>query len=162
MQGLFGKNNFMIKKATKKDFKAIMSLIELNSDTFSRFEIPAGGKSIKEFIRNQNRDNKFFVKVGSDKIIGCGGYLKNDDTYGVYTLCWLVVHPDFKRRGIAISLYNHIESGLKSLRARLIIAEAGKGEINRFFYRKIKFKIAGIIPKYYSKKEDLIWYVKTL
>jgi len=152
----------MIRKAAQKDLKSIISLIKLNSDTFSRFEIPAAEKSIKEFISNQNKENKFFVVVESMKIVACGGYAKNDDTYGVYTLCWLVVHPDFKRQGKAINLYNHIESGLKSLRARLIIAEAGKGEINRFFYRKIKFNIAGIIPKYYSKKEDLVWYVKTL
>lgn len=139
-----------------------MSLIKLNGDTFSRFEIPAAEKSIKEFLKNQNKNNKFFVIVESGKIIGCGGYAKNDDTFGVYTLCWLAIHPDFKRRGWAIKLYAHIESDIRSLHARLIIAEAGRGEINRFFYKKIKFRIAGIIPKYYSKDEDLVWYYKKL
>jgi len=152
----------MIRKAAPKDFKSIISLIKLNSDTFSRFEIPVAQKSIEEFIKNQNKSNKFFITINSGKIIGCGGYAKNDDTFGVFTLCWLAVHPDFKRQGVAINLYNHIERDLKPLRARLIIAEAGKGEINGFFYRKIKFKIAGIIPKYYSRKEDLIWYYKKL
>lgn len=133
-----------------------MSLIKLNSDTFSRFEIPSAEKSVKEFIKNQNNNNKFFIVVKSNKIAACGGYSKNDDTYGTYTLCWLVVHTDFKRQGIATKLYAHIELKLKTLRARLIIAEAGRGEINRFFYKKMKFKIAGIIPKYYGKKEDLV------
>lgn len=152
----------MIKKAIPKNFKSIISLIKLNGDTFSRFEIPAAEKSIREFIKNQDKDNKFFVIIDSGKIVGCGGYAKNDDTYGVYELCWLAIHPDFKRQGKAIMLYSHIESDIKVLRARLIIAEAGKGEINRFFYKKMKFRIAGIIPKYYSKKEDLVWYYKKL
>lgn len=152
----------MIKKAVPNNFKAIISLIKLNSDTFSRFEIPAAEKSIKEFIKKQDKDNKFFVILDSGKIIGCGGYAKNDDTYGVYTLCWLAIHPDFKRQGKAIKLYFHIESNIRALGARLIIAEAGRGEINRFFYKKTKFRIAGIIPKYYSKKEDLVWYYKKL
>jgi ribosomal protein S18 acetylase RimI-like enzyme len=152
----------MIKKATSKDLKEIMSLIKLNGDTFSKFEIPAAEKSIREFVKKQDKNNKFFVIVESGKTIGCGGYAKNDDTYGVYTLCWLVIHPDFKRQGKAIKLYDHIESDISSLRARLIIAEAGRDEINRFFYRKIKFKTAGIIPKYYSEKEDLVWYCKKI
>lgn len=150
----------MIKKATPKDLKSIMALIKLNSDTFSRFEIPAAEKSIGGFIKKQNKSNKFFVIAKSGKIIGCGGYVKNDDTFGVYTLCWLAIHPDFKRRGLAIKLYSYIESNLKTLNARLIIAEAGRGEVNRFFYKKMKFRVAGTIPKYYSEKEDLMWYYK--
>ena len=151
----------MIRKAVSKDLRSIISLVKLNSDTFSRFEIPAAEKNIKEFVKGQDKNNKFFVIINSDKIVGCGGYEKQDDTFGVYTLCWLVIHPDFKRRGLAVELYSHIESNLKTLHARLIIAEAGRGEVNRFFYRKIKFKIAGIIPKYYSRTEDLVWYYKS-
>lgn len=158
----------MIRKAATKDLKAIISLIKLNaetklnSDTFSKYEIPAAEKCIREFIKNQNKDNKFFVIADSANIIGCGGYSRDEDTYGVYNLYWLAIHPAFKKHGLATELYSHIELNLKKLRARLIIAEAGRGETNRFFYRKLKFKVAGIIPKYYSKKEDLIWYYKNI
>lgn len=158
----------MIRKANFKDLKSIMSLIKLNSetklssDTFSKYEIMAAEKCIKEFIKKQNKDNKFFVIVNSGKIIGCGGYSRDDDTYGVYNLYWLAIHPAFKNRGLATKLYARIESKLKALRARMIIAEAGRGETNGFFYKKMKFKVAGIIPKYYSKAEDLIWYYKNL
>lgn len=152
----------MIRKATPKDLKLIVALIKLNLDTFSESEIPSAEKCIKELIKKQDKENEFFVLVDSEKIIGCAGYSKQDDTSGVYFLCWLAVHPNFKRRGVATKLYNYIESKLKLLHARLIILNAGSNEINRFFYKKIKFKIAGIIPKYYSKKKDLVWYYKNL
>lgn len=152
----------MIKKAISKDFKSIMSLIKLNSDTFSRFEILAVEKIIRRFIKNQSKNNKFFVIVEFGKIIGCSGYAKNDDTFGVYTLCWLAIHPDFKRQGVATELYIYIEDKIKSLGARLLVLNAGSDEVNRFFYKKMGFKISGEIPKYYSRKKDLIWYYKNM
>lgn len=152
----------MIRKATSKDFKSIMALIRLNLDTFSESEIPSAEKCIKELIKKQDKENEFFVAVDSEKIIGCAGYSKQDDTSGVYFLCWLVVHPDFKRQGIATELYNHIETKLKSLRARLIILNAGSNEVNKFFYRKMGFKTCGTIPKYYSETKNLIWYYKPI
>lgn len=153
----------MIKEAALKDLKLIMLLIRLNSDTFSEFEILAAERSIKELIKKQSNENKFFVAVNSGKIIGCAGYLKQDDTSGVYSLCWLAIHPSFKRQGVATKLYNYTESKIKSLKhARIIILNAGSNEMNRFFYKKMGFSASGTIPKYYSEAKDLIWYYKNL
>lgn len=79
----------MIRKANLKDSKSIMALIKLNSDTFSKSEFPSAEKCVKELIKKQDGENKFFVTVNSGKISGCGGYSRNDDTNGVYELCWL-------------------------------------------------------------------------
>lgn len=152
----------MIRKATIKDLKPIMALIKLNLDTFSESEIPSAEKCIKELVKKQDKKNEFFVIADSEKIIGCAGYSKQDDTKGVYFLCWLAVHPDFKRQGIATKLYSHIEAKLKLLHARLIILNAGSNETNRFFYKKMGFKTCGTIPKYYSETKNLIWYYKPI
>lgn len=153
----------MIKKAKFDDLISIMSLIELNSDTFSAVEILSAKRYLKRFINKQNKENKFFIWINSTgEALGCGGYSKQDDADGVYFLCWLAVHPDFKRKGIATELCNYIENKLKTLNARLLILNAGSNETNRFFYKKRGFRIAGIIPQYYSQEKDLVWYYKSL
>lgn len=152
----------MIKKAMFKDLNLIMSLIKLNSDTFSETEILQAKKCIKELIKKQNEEKSFFIMINSGKIVGCAGYSQQDDTEGVYFLCWLAVHPDFKRQGIATDLYKYIENKLITLQARLLILNAGSNEINRFFYKKMGFKISGKIPKYYNQEKDLVWYYKIL
>ena len=153
----------MIREATLEDLPSITSIMELNSDVYSKNEISAAKEDIKEWTGVQNRkDNNYFVEVNPHKITGCAGYSKRYDTEGVYTFSWLAVHPDFKRKGVATDLYNLIEAQLTKLNARLIILNTGKGEVNNFFYEKIGFKIGGIIPTYYHGKNDLVWYYKSL
>ena len=152
----------MIREAKLKDFQKIMSLLKLNLDTFSKSEIPAAANYIPELIRQKNKYGNFFVIVDRNEIVGCAGYSREQDVIGVYSFNWLAIHPDFKRRGLATELYNHIENSVKLLNARLFIANAGEKEPNRFFYKKMGFKVCGKIPKYYSNKKDLIWYYKFL
>lgn len=152
----------MIKKAKPRDLKSIMSLIKLNSDTFSESEMPVAEKSIKGSLKKQNRNNKFFIIRKSKKVVACCGYGKNDDSYGVYTLHWLAVHPDFKRQGLATYLYRYIDAQVKSFGGRLMILNAGSNETNRFFYKKMGFSVGGVIPRYYSQNKDLVWYYKKL
>jgi ribosomal protein S18 acetylase RimI-like enzyme len=150
-------------EAEKNDINGIIELIQLNSDTFAKSEIPAARESISYLIEQQDMDNKFYVAKRSGLIIGCGGYSKENDTNGVYTINWLATHPQFKRRGIATHIYTYCESELYiTKRARLLILNAGSGEQNRFFYKKMGFKESGRIPQYYNKNKDLIWYYKIL
>jgi ribosomal protein S18 acetylase RimI-like enzyme len=150
-------------EAEKNDINGIIELIKLNSDTFAESEIPAARESISYLIEQQDMDNKFYVAKRSGLIIGCGGYSKENDTNGVYTINWLATHPQFKRRGIATHIYTYCESELYiTKRARLLILNAGSGEQNRFFYKKMGFKESGRIPQYYNKNKDLIWYYKIL
>ncbi len=150
--------DYRIREAVIKDFPSIMALFKMNSDTFSRNEIPAAQKYIEELIKGMI--GRFFVSVSKNKIVGCAGYSKEADTDGVYSFNWLAVHPDFKRHGMATELYNMIENKIKAFGGRLIIVNAGSNEVNRFFYKKMGFKACGRIPQYHSEKKDLIWYYK--
>lgn len=59
-------------------------------------------------------------------------------------------------------MYNLIEERVKRLGARLIFLNAGSGEANRHFYRKMGLKKSGRIPKYYGEEKDLVLYHKIL
>lgn len=145
-----------------KDLEKILSIIKLNLDTFSETEIAEAGKNIMEIINKRNKENDFLIERFSKKIVGCAGFERQNDTDGVYSLNWLAVHPDYKRKGIATGLYNFIEKQIEKLDARLIFLNAGSGEENRYFYSKMGFKKSGRIPKYYSETKDLILYYKFL
>lgn len=148
----------MIRRAKLGELETIVSLLELNSDTFSKTEVASARKNILELIRQRT----FFVARVSDKVVGCAGFERQNDTDGVYSLNWLAVHPSFKRRGIATKLYSFVEERVKWLGARLIFLNAGSGEVNRHFYRNMGFKQSGKIPKYYGEAKDLILYHKLL
>ncbi len=145
-----------------KDLEKILSIIKLNPDTFYESEIAEAGKNIMEIIKKRNKENDFLIERISKKIIGCAGFERQNDTNGVYSLNWLAIHPDYKRRGIATGLYNFIEKHIEKLNARLIFLNAGSGEENRYFYSKMGFKASGRIPKYYNETKDLVLYYKFL
>lgn len=148
----------MIRPANIEELETIVSLLRLNPDTFSKTEVASAVKNIRQLIKQK----KFFIARVRDRIAGCAGFEKQDDTNGVYSLNWLAVHPSFKRRGIATKLYNLIEERVRRRGARLILLNAGSGEVNRHFYRKTGFKKSGRIPKYYGPAKDLIFYCKPL
>lgn len=153
----------MIRKAELYDLDSIISLFTLNSDVYSEHEINAAKGSINKMIKERRDKEEYYVLSSpSNKIIGCAGLSEENDTDGVYTLCWLAVHPNSQRRGIGTRIYNYIEERVKALGGRLIIINAGSGEDNQHFYKKRGFKQAGMIPKYYNKSKDLIWYYKEL
>lgn len=148
----------MIRPAKMGELGTIVSLLRLNPGTFSKTEVASAIKNIRGIIGRRN----FFIARASDRIVGCAGFEKQNDTRRVYSLNWLAIHPDFKRQGIATGLYNFIEERVKRLGGRLILLNAGSGETNRHFYRKMGFKKSGRIPKYYNETKDLIFYFKLL
>lgn len=152
----------MIQHAKASDLKTIISLIKLNSNTFSEIESAEAGKYLRKLISKRDNENDFFVAKRSNKIVGCAGFSKQTDTYGVYCLNWLAVHPEFKRRGIATELCLLIEKRIKELAGRIIVLEAGSGEVNRHFYGKMGFVECGRVPKYHSEEKDMVIYYKPL
>jgi ribosomal protein S18 acetylase RimI-like enzyme len=150
----------MIRKAEIADLEKIMDLSKLIS-IFSQYEISSAKKAITKIIENSGVNSNFYVLVEAD-IVGCGGFSKKEDTTGVYSVNWLVIDPSQQGKGLGTKLYDHIELEIKKLGARLIILNAGTDEKNRFFYKKMGFKPAGEIPKYYSDSKGLVWYYKII
>jgi ribosomal protein S18 acetylase RimI-like enzyme len=148
----------MILKVTKADYNDIIHLMETNKDVFSTAEI----RSAKHFLEN-SEDVSFYKRVDTaTNILACGGFNPCRESDSAFELCYLVVHGDYQGMGIGTRLYNYIERKIIALNGKLILAEAGSKEKNEMFYKKQGFKIAGIIPRFYSPKKDLIQYYKVL
>lgn len=148
----------MILRATKDDSKEIIKLMETNQDVFSISEILYA----KQFLEKLEEVNFFkFTKINAD-IIACGGFYLCEESDHAFELCYLVVHKKFQGIGIGTRMYKFIEDEIISKNGKLILAEAGSKENNSEFYKKMGFKISGIIPKFYSADKDLIQYYKNL
>jgi N-acetylglutamate synthase-like GNAT family acetyltransferase len=149
----------MIRLAKLSDLKIIMdNLIRTNSDTFSQEEITTAEESISQLINQQ----RYYVSIRSGVIVGCAGFSEREDTTGVFVLNWIAVNPNITQKGIGTELYNFVEKKVKELGARMMILNAGSGEDNVLFYRKMGFTEVGRIPQCYGTHKDLIWYQKML
>jgi ribosomal protein S18 acetylase RimI-like enzyme len=60
----------------------------------------------------------------------------------------LLVHPDFRRRGIARALMADIEGHARELQRSLLTLDTRTGDTAEPLYRDLGFEIAGVIPQY--------------
>ena len=60
----------------------------------------------------------------------------------------LIVHPDFRRRGIARALMGEIESEARRLKRSLITLDTRTGDNAEPLYRSLGYQTTGIIPGY--------------
>lgn len=58
----------------------------------------------------------------------------------------LLVHPDFRRRGIARALMGEIEARAKALKRSLLTLDTRTGDSAEPLYASLGFAVAGIIP----------------
>lgn len=87
----------------------------------------------------------FYVAEAEHNVVGMGAYNIAWLGYCIYSLTWLVVAPEFQRRGIASAL---IERRLADLRpmARLILIETPREHVANFYQRKYGFRRLMKIP----------------
>jgi hypothetical protein len=60
----------------------------------------------------------------------------------------LLVHPDFRKQGIAKRLMVQLESRALSLQKRLVTLDTRTGDTAEPLYRSLGYQIAGVIPGY--------------
>ena len=60
----------------------------------------------------------------------------------------LLVHPDFRNRGIARSLMGALEGRARDLGKRLITLDTRTGDMAEPLYRSLGYRTAGVIPGY--------------
>lgn len=77
----------------------------------------------------------FYVADGGGRPIGMCAYNIAWLGYGIYSLTWLVVHPDHRGRKIASSLVDRCLEDLRPI-ARLILAETPSEQVRRLLERR--------------------------
>ena len=99
----------------------------------------------------------FLVAEFRGEIIGyvCGAIEKRDCIYGhIYSIA---VHPNHRRKGVGKALMMRAIEIFKTHGARKIILECRVSNMAAIrFYRKLGFRMAGIIRRYYRDGEDAL------
>jgi ribosomal protein S18 acetylase RimI-like enzyme len=91
-----------IKKATIKDLPAILEVMRIGTTV-----------DHTEFIKQSVRVGKCFVTSVADKVTGFG-ILGNSLFYNHKFIELLIVHPEYRRRGIATALIKRMEKMCKT------------------------------------------------
>ena len=98
-------------------------------------------------------------------MFGYACFGKTPMTEATYDLYWLVVAEAARGRGIGAKLMTGVEDELRQRGAGILRVETssleGQGGARRF-YEKTGFRLAGAIPDFYRKGDDLLVFTKVL
>jgi ribosomal protein S18 acetylase RimI-like enzyme len=87
----------------------------------------------------------FYVAEIDGNVVGMGAYNIAWLGYGIYSLTWLIVAPDFRRRGIAKALIDRRLADLRPM-ARLILTETPREEVAHLYEGRYGFRRLLTIP----------------
>ena len=144
--------NYRIEKMSLDDCTRLSQNL-LND--FDDFWTPS---SLMTELKNEN--NYFIVAKEDDIIVGFAGMLVNIDYTEILNI---VVHNDFRRKGIAQLLLDSIIEYTKQLQKNSITLEVNEQNTAAIkLYVKNDFKEVGRRKKYYNNTNDAILMTKEL
>lgn len=155
-----------IRDAAIADRPAIISITERSGGLFTEEERGCARELFDIYLKEKNGDYIFVIAVGADGLtVGYLCYGRAAFAQGVYDIYWIVVDPEARGNGVGRSLIEHIESLLKKLGARLMVAETSgiaSYEGTRGFYRRCGFREEARIRDFFRPGDDKIIYVKDI
>ncbi len=158
------------------DRDPLISIIE-RSENLTRDEKDCATELLDVYLADPHQKEYFFLVAtdATDRPIGFVCYGETSFTDAVYDLYWIVVDPEYRRRGVASSLLVRTEEilggpggpggpeGPGGLGARLLVAETSGGAgyaPARGFYLKNGFNEEARIKSFYKPGDDLVIFVK--
>ncbi len=127
----------MIRDYEEKDTTSVNTLGQVLKDDFD--------------VKKRNSFEKVLVYVLGGEIVGFIEYMK---MYEIVEIEYIVVSPEYRRRGIGKSLIIDAISSEDTLKAILEVKKSNTGAIE--FYKKLGFNSLRIIKNYYLRGEDAI------
>jgi GNAT superfamily N-acetyltransferase len=97
----------------------------------------------------------FYVAEVGGQVVGMGCYNITWLGYCIYSLSWLAVAPEFRRRGVAAALIDRRLADLKPM-ARLILIETPREEVAKFYERRYAFRRLMTIPGEHQREQPEI------
>lgn len=125
-----------IRPIKKSEIRLASKIVELN---YSKRYGKSSFKEITAAFSNKTCPPKYLVVEENKKIIGVAGYGISWMDYGVYTIFWVNVTPEFQSKGIGTILVNQVINKIKKskylgIQAKLILITST--EKNTHFYTK--------------------------
>jgi len=115
-----------------------------------------------------NPDVKLFVAKINEHIVGSIQlHLSNKQNGGHRAeIAKLMTHPDYRRKGIGLSLMNQAEERAKKENRSLLVLDTREGDPSNHLYKMLNYSVAGHIPRY-AKSSDghyhtTVFYYKIL
>ncbi|HLC17568.1 MAG TPA: GNAT family N-acetyltransferase [Thermodesulfobacteriota bacterium] len=144
------------------DREALLSIIA-KSDNLSDEERDCAREILDIYLENKEKGYLFLTATVSGLPVGYICYGRTPLTDSVFDIYWILVHPDYRRRGVATDLLEYTEALIRQGGARMMMAEtSGLAAYSpaREFYHMTGFKEEARIKGFYKTGDDLVVFVK--
>jgi len=125
-----------IRKATKKDISAMVSIIKLNSPNYP---VAHAKKEMNEMFGAALQKPTYIVAEKEKKVVGFGGFISSWIDNMIYDMFWISIHPDYKGISIGTKIINEIIASVKKERKPLPKMIVISTKIPKY-YKKFGFK----------------------
>ena len=132
------------KLADKKDFEQCLDLDEFIT----------GSDKKKEFLRQRSEHNRMYVAVQEDRVAGLVTF--EPDFFGCLFVSLLVVHRDFRRKGVARKLMEKVAT--HSTDGRLFSSTEEDNEISLKMHEALGFRRSGYVENLPQPKREIILF----
>lgn len=155
-----------IRSLVFKDRGKLRSML-IDSHVFTQEEIIVAMELIDAVLKDQYQKD-YIIKCMVDEDDSPVGYICYGPipmTKGVFDIYWIVVKPDFQRKGIGSNLIDFLEKEVKEKNGRMILADTSSikdYEKAQKFYIKRGFQEEARIIDYYWPGNDRITFCKRL
>jgi ribosomal protein S18 acetylase RimI-like enzyme len=178
--------NIKVRKTIKEDREAIGAML-VRAEVFNRDEIDCALELVDIYLNNPSQkdyllasavinksgvrsresevENQEVKSHDSSEVVGYVCYGKAPLTKGAYDLYWIAVEPEYQREGAGRILLDYVESDIRKLSARMLLAETSSRTVyekTRRFYIKNGFLEEARVKDFYSTGDDKIIYKKIL
>lgn len=101
-----------IRKATKKDLKLMLKIVEINNPTYP-------GRVLKEFEEMFSKSllkPTYILLEDKKEILAFGGFIPSWVDNNVYNLFWINVNPKYQNKGIGTRIVKELLKEIKKIK----------------------------------------------
>lgn len=150
--------NLIIRKARREDLTDILSLFDTQES--GRWDKAQAKEHYTAFFREaDSTDHQVFVGALEERIVSVIGYVRDDETIGIYWLDWFYTHKRFSGQGYGSQMLDYVTEELKTKEPRKLFAYTSSSilyERAQRLYRRKGFQVEGTLKDFYWDGEDRI------
>ena len=149
----------------KTDVKIVREMVKA-SGFFYDDEVEVAVELVEERLAKGDRSGYYFLFAEhSGKVVGYACFGPIPCTKSSYDLYWIVVHNDYRNKGLGKILLQKSEDIISKRGGTRIYAETSSRSLydpTRAFYRKAGYREEAVIKDFYAPGDSKIIYLKEL
>ncbi|MDP3980660.1 MAG: GNAT family N-acetyltransferase [Chlamydiota bacterium] len=158
-------DTLLVREALRKDRSHIEKMLK-ESEVFSVEEVQCALEMFDAYIKTGPLPDEYVFECLIDHDnppLGFICYGRHSLADRVFDLYWILVDRNRRLRGIGKSLIAHLDQKLKTMNARMVVAETSSRleyVATRAFYRATGFNQVARVPDFYHAGDDMEIYIK--